>query len=570
MKSHNVKLGARNRKKVQAKPPLLAYVANAEDEVTSQSYTVIEYRKPLKRIGTVYIPRDKADNAKEVVGILLSRNADIPYQDPDAIRAVEAALRGQPREQWLFASHLGWRGNLYVLPDRVIGPERTLKIRPPQWVEDRQRAMLGRSGDLLSWKNNVAEMCRNSSRLMVLMSAAFAAPILKLIGRPSFWLHLHGPGKSGKTLSSLVIGSVIGIGTDQQLPTWNTTNAAFQETARLFNDSVLIIDELALLGPAGKDAYQRVKALTYMFGAGVETSRSRQSAFAVPPASAAWRSILVSTGEHSIAALAAQSGQKRDAGELARAHDLPALVAGKKTIFDMRPAAVPKKKASSWARAQLNTLRRTIASHHGHALDPLIREIREMGDELRPYVEKCTKRFQNALAAPPKDGALQHAADNFGIIYAGGCLAIKADIVPWTEEQICAATVKCFNAFISEVGEQQGLAERARKIVLERLASTDLPLKEGDFKTLPPDGFRKKTPEGAIFAISTKTFESWFPQGERKALMREALCWLDGAGKLIKTEASVGGLQTGRRWAVTWVKWHGDKGMRVIQFRDPQ
>jgi hypothetical protein len=66
---------------------------------------------------------------------------------------------------------------------------------------------------------------------------------------------------------------------------------------------VLIIDELALLSPGGKDAYQRVKALTYMFGAGVETSRSRQSAFAVPPASAAWRSILVSADEHSIAAL---------------------------------------------------------------------------------------------------------------------------------------------------------------------------------------------------------------------------------------------------------------------------
>jgi hypothetical protein len=116
---------------------------------------------------------------------------------------------------------------------------------------------------------------------------AYWPPILNLIGRPSFWLHLHGPGKSGKTADSLVIGSVIGIGTDRQLPTWKTTNAAFQETARLFNDSVLIIDELALLSPGGKDAYQRIKALTYMFGAGVETSRSRQSAFAVPPASAA-------------------------------------------------------------------------------------------------------------------------------------------------------------------------------------------------------------------------------------------------------------------------------------------
>lgn len=205
MKSSTVKPRARINKKVKAKRPLLVYIANAEDEVTSQSYTVIEYRKPLKRTGTVYIPREKADNAKDVVGILISRNADIPYQDPDALKVVEAALRGQPREQWLFASHLGWRGDLYVLPDRVIGPEGTLKIRPPQWVDDRQRAMLGRNGDLLRWKNTVAEPCRYSSRLMVLMSTAFAAPILNRIGRPSFWLHLHGSAKVGKTLGSVRI-----------------------------------------------------------------------------------------------------------------------------------------------------------------------------------------------------------------------------------------------------------------------------------------------------------------------------------------------------------------------------
>jgi putative DNA primase/helicase len=198
-----------------------------------------------------------------------------------------------------------------------------------------------------------------------------------------------------------------------------------------------------LLSPGGKDAYQRVKALTYMFGAGGETSRARQSAFAVPPASAAWKSILVSTGEHSIGALAAQFGQKRDAGELARAHDLPALAVGKKTIFDMRPAAVPKTKAASWARKHLTILRQAIASHHGHAFEPLINEICQMGDEVRPYVEKCVKRFRQALPARPKDGALQHAADNFGIIYAGGCLAIKAGIVPWTEKEVRAATLKC-------------------------------------------------------------------------------------------------------------------------------
>jgi hypothetical protein len=561
------------KKSKQEEEQLVTYRANAEDEVTSNGFLVLQYRKPLNRRGTVHIPRDKGHDAREVKSILLSKNADIGFNDDsNADREIERALQAGPREHWLFAARTGWRRDVFVLPHRAVGTQRKLRIKPPQWIDERQQGLLGQAGDLDSWNSRVAEVCRYSSRLMLTVSAAFAAPLLARIGRPSFWLHMFGPAKLGKTLALLAGGSVIGIGDDRQLPTWNTTDTAFQETARLFNDNVLIVDEFGLLKGNRKDAYLRVKNLTYMFSAGKETSRSRQSVYAVPPASSPWRSILVSTGEHSVGALAGLSGESRDAGELARTHDIPAIKGRQKTIFDRFPPNLAKKKRRSWSRRQLAALREAIASNHGQALEPVIVEIIRRGEAIRPFVEKCTREFRKALPACPKEGALMHAADNFGVVYAGGCLAIKTGVVPWSQDELLGALTACFEGFLEEVGKQEKVRERAQRIFLKRLGEMDLPLKSKPFDAKPQHGFRTQTDRGIIFAIGTKAFDQMFPLSDRRRLALEVLRWLEEHGKLAKTGSASGSSseRSGRGWAVTWAKWGKGKGMRAIQFLDPR
>jgi Domain of unknown function (DUF927) len=164
--------------------PLLVKVANAEDEATSDGWDVFQYRKFLNRKGTIQIPRDKACDAKEVIQQLIRKNADIRFGDTETEGAVARAVEAPPKEYWLYARHLGWRPNrqAYVLQNRVIGsPKAQLKVKPSRWVADRQLSTVGEAGDLANWQKKIAAVSRYSTRIILLMSAAWAAPLLEVI-----------------------------------------------------------------------------------------------------------------------------------------------------------------------------------------------------------------------------------------------------------------------------------------------------------------------------------------------------------------------------------------------------
>ena len=54
---------------------------------------------------------------------------------------------------------------------------------------------------------------------MLIISAAFAAPLLEVVSMPSFGINLFGRSKVGKSTVALAAGSIIGIGCEEQLPT---------------------------------------------------------------------------------------------------------------------------------------------------------------------------------------------------------------------------------------------------------------------------------------------------------------------------------------------------------------
>jgi uncharacterized protein (DUF927 family) len=80
---------------------------------------------------------------------------------------------------------------------------------------------------------------------MLLISASFAAPLLNVTKMPNFGINVYGLSKVGKTTGLLGATSVIGIGSERNLPNWNATSGAFLETARSFNDLLLAVNEVA-------------------------------------------------------------------------------------------------------------------------------------------------------------------------------------------------------------------------------------------------------------------------------------------------------------------------------------
>src|SRR5262249_3102989 len=129
------------------------------------------------------------------------------------------------------------------------------------------------------------------------------------------------------------------------------------------------------------------------FSEGRDRSRNSASTYATSASNARWRGTLVSTSENSLDALAKASGQSRDHGELARAHDVSAVVGRRSTIFDRHPANVPRAKFRSWARRQLVLLRAACEKNYGWAIDPVILTIIRLDDQAEKYVRQRIEEF---------------------------------------------------------------------------------------------------------------------------------------------------------------------------------
>jgi hypothetical protein len=369
--------------------------------------------------------------------------------------------------------------------------------------------------------------------------------------------------KVGKTTGLLAGTSVIGIGTESQLPNWNTTDSGFQETARVFNDLIMPANELALIKGGKKDAYNRIRQLTYWFSEGRDTSRNSASQYAIAAVSSIWRGILVSTAENSFGDLARIAGIDRDPGEYARAHDVTATHSGNGTIFDIPPnPEMDKKEFRAWANKQLRLLRKACSQNYGWAIDPFIEYLINLGEKRPRYLNRRLKEFRQSVDALPKDGALRHAVDNFGTIFAGGCLAIEAELVPWDREKLKDAIGSCLQSFLDEVAFQEGVPARARRILKER-ASKLPPLKrveEVGIKDLA--GYSRKTAKGVLYIIPSPRFRQLFPD---EGHMFAALRWLHSIGSLKQTRGAGAPNPDNKEWAETFLS-HQGRNFRAIQF----
>ena len=148
----------------------------------------------------------------------------------------------------------GWHsGGVYVFPDRTIGgtPEHQVIFQS----EDSTGNPYEVSGTLAEWRENVSSLCRGNSRLVLAISTGIASILLNLTGDENGGVHIVGPSSTGKTTAGAAAGSVFGGVAMKQ--TWNATINGLGATAIMFNDAVMILDELSQCEPkaAGETAY---------------------------------------------------------------------------------------------------------------------------------------------------------------------------------------------------------------------------------------------------------------------------------------------------------------------------
>jgi putative DNA primase/helicase len=359
--------------------------------------------------------------------------------------------------------------------------------------------------------------------------------------------------------------SVIGIGSERNLPNWNATSAAFLETARTFNDLLLAVNEVALLAGKKGDAYGPIRERIYTFSEGSDRARMSSSTLS-SFGSSQWRGIFVSTAENSFNAYAAFSGETRNEGEYARCLDVVATVKGKPTIFDHIPKGMDNRQARRWARNQLVKLRRAGELQHGTALRPYLEFLVAQGTTLRTKIRAYEKAFMKRAKRLKLDGALAHAAKNFAVIFAGGSLAIEAGVLPWPEDVLLDAIVTCFESAIVR-GHANALAI-ARRTLQKKLASDEIIERTPNAIFGPMDhaGFSEHVNGKVRITVASAAFAKWF---ENRAQRLAALHWLHDQGHLdMGTKRASPSLRT-TEWAERQRRWPDGSNPRSFVFFDP-
>jgi putative DNA primase/helicase len=346
-------------------------------------------------------------------------------------------MGADPERMVRCVSRPGWCGESFVLPDEQIGAADGSDEVILQ-AADRLDHALNVSGTLESWRSEIARPAQGNSRLVLAISAAFAAPLLALTGDDGGGFHFRGASSSGKSTALAVAGSVWGGGGPRgYVQSWRATDNGLEALAALHNDACLCLDELSQV--ESKAAGQAA----YMLGNGVGKARAGREGQARKAHE--WRLIFLSNGEVGLADKISEGGGKIAAGMAVRVIDLRADGGASLGIFEEIHGAA---NAAAFAQSL-----KTAASHfYGTAARAFLRAV--VGDLplMRDTIAGARKHFLGVCLPDGSDGQVRRVADRFALVAAAGELASALGITGWKKGTAGEACLRCFRDWLQDRG----------------------------------------------------------------------------------------------------------------------
>jgi putative DNA primase/helicase len=547
----------------------ITHYANVVDDASGEASEVYGFTQVGGRRRKIIIERENADDPKLVRARCRKYNAALTSDIAKSEAEVRSAIKAEPQNRFRYAARNGWLkdNTAFVTTDRVIDSvQRNRKILPPRRHSDAQRLVLKPEGTLSTWQAEVARICGYSDLGMFALSAAFAAMILKMSGRHSFGLNIHGRSKVGKSTILIAASSVAGVGREGELSNWAATAAAVGEHCREHSDRLMPLNEVGLISK--NNAYARIQLTIYKIAENREGDRHSKSVFSTNDGSAGYLTIFFSTAEHSINEYAQLAGAMRDEGELARCTDVPATRPSAKTVIDRFPPSIDPDQHLRWARKALKGLRKACEKNHGVALEPFVKFL--MKDPLRAEkrVAFYMKEFMKGIETTGMSGAMEHAAENFSLIYAGGCMAVEAGILKYTKDAVFDAIEGCFldaRKTAIESRDPLNLAKRTLKqnLTSDRISRQSKGMTKEDQARF--DGFVRHKDARTEYIIRAAALRKWYETMPR--LHTSIIKWLEQKHFLLPRKTRGEGNSTD--WAEKNVTWPDGTPTRSIVFLDP-
>ncbi|WP_439287105.1 DUF927 domain-containing protein [Lonepinella sp. BR2357] len=214
---------------------------------------------------------------------------------------------------WKITKLSGWQNGAYLLPNGEMIGEPT----SPIYFTNQSSKSLGYTtgGTLESWQNEIAQNVRGNSSMMLGVAVALSAPMLKILERDSFGVHLFGQSSKGKTTILKIANSIYGKGKDIML-NWNATALSVQNEAAARNDGFVGLDEIG----QATDGLMLKKTAYDLFN---EISKGQSNKDGVNKEAKHWKITALSTGEKDLEtqikiALGGAKGATVHAGQLVR------------------------------------------------------------------------------------------------------------------------------------------------------------------------------------------------------------------------------------------------------------
>jgi hypothetical protein len=420
---------------------------------------LIGFCDPDGRHKEEFVPRNKlAGLGAEIRAQLAAAGLWIATGQGAANRFVEALNSLRTCARVLMVSATGWTGDgRFVMPHRIIGGHAG---EPARFSGETHGAHYGERGDLVSWQDEVARPLEDQALGAFTLCIGFAGPLLSLNGEDGGGFHLRGGSSSGKTTLAELAGSIWGGGGPQGFAkSWRSTANALEGVAAAHSETLLVLDELALVAAdeAGPAAYQLASG----------SAKSRSRADGGLRNQAGWRVMILSTGEIGLAdhVRSGKRGERAMTGQEVRLLDLEAdggagLGVWSRKINGLSPADFSDR------------LRGAAKQHYGHAgpafVENLVSDLEAAKQEAVSFIAEFEKR--NALEGDT--GQVRRALRRFAIVVAAGEMAIRANILPWGEGAAMKAASIVFERWAAGFGRNRMREDRAAIIAVRDALET--------------------------------------------------------------------------------------------------
>ncbi|HHB9108090.1 TPA: DUF927 domain-containing protein, partial [Klebsiella pneumoniae] len=328
--------------------------------------------------------------------------------------------------RWNVAKTTGWQHGAYIMPDgEILGTSAKPVIFCGHSATAQGYTVKGTPE---SWRDNVARLAAGNPSMVTAIAAAFAAPMLSLVGADGFGIHFYEQSSAGKTTTANTAASLYG-SPDKTKLTWYGTALGMVNEAAAHNDGFMSLDEISQ-NTRRRDVAESAYAL--FNGVGKLQGRRDGGNREVMR----YTTVALSTGETDLESFIREDGGSINAGQLVRLLNIPLTRA---SDFHSLPDG----------KSHADALKTAYQNHYGAVGRKWISTLAENPKAAQEAVAAAKQRWKGLLPAQGGEQA-GRVADCFAILEAA--LILSAPLTGWKAAECRAAIEHSFNQWISLYG----------------------------------------------------------------------------------------------------------------------